>query len=217
MIRILIADADLANRERYRRLLESQASWQVCGIASTGQEALDLARDLSPQVAIIDLALPGMNGLEVVRQLRRTCPQTEIAVVTAHETDDLVRDLLVAGAQACLVERAAADHLVAAVEALAQHRAYLTPTVMDAVLEVYLAHGGGSKAATRPFLLLTAREREILQLLAEGRSNSAIAQLLSISVKTVETHRGTLMKKLGVSSLAELVRYAIRNRVTDDT
>jgi DNA-binding NarL/FixJ family response regulator len=133
-----------------------------------------------------------------------------------HETADLVRDLLGAGAQASLLRRDADDHVVAAVDALAHHRAYMTPTVMHIVLDVYLAHGGDGKPATRPFLLLTAREREILQLLAEGRSNSAIAHLLTISIKTVETHRGTLMKKLGLSSLAELVRYAIRNGVTDD-
>lgn len=217
MVRILIAESDDAGRERLRRLLARQLDWDVCGTASSGPEAIELARQLLPQVAVLDLALPELNGLEVVRRMKRLNPEIEILVLTAHETDDLVRDLLLAGAQACLVRSDAEAHLVAAVGALSEHRAYFTPTVAHAVLDVYLSQAEEGRQATRPFRLLTARERQILQLLAEGRSNSTIARLLAISVKTVETHRSTIMKKLGVSSLAELVRYAIRNRVTDDS
>jgi DNA-binding NarL/FixJ family response regulator len=217
MVRILIADGDDASRDRLRRLLDRNVDWRVCGEASTGREAIELALRLAPHVAILDLALPEMNGLEALRRIKRVRPDTEILVLTAHETEDLIRDLLTAGAQACLVKTEAPEHIAAAVAALAEHRPYLTPTVAHAVLDVFLAHGEAGKPSMRPFRVLTAREREILQLLAEGRSNSAISDVLAISVKTVETHRATIMRKLGVSSLAELVRYAIRNRVIDET
>jgi DNA-binding NarL/FixJ family response regulator len=216
MLRILLADGDDASRDRLRRLLDRNLDWRVCGEASTGREAVELALRLSPHVAILDLALPEMNGLEALRRIKRVRPDTEILVLTVHETEDLIRDLLTAGAQACLVKAEAAEHIAAAVDALAEHRPYLTPSVAHAVLDVFLAYGEAGKPSTRPFRVLTAREREILQLLAEGRSNSAISDVLTISVKTVETHRATIMKKLGVSSLAELVRYAIRNRVIDE-
>ncbi len=213
MLRILIADSDDASRERLRRLLEKQIEWRVCAAAVSGTQALELAVRESPQVAVLELALPGINGLEAIRRIKRLRPEIEILAVTAYETEDIIRDLLIAGAQACLLKSDIDEHLVKAVDALAQGRPYLTPTMMHAVLDVFLAERAEGDGAARPSALLTAREREILQLLAEGRNNSAISQLLEISVKTVETHRAAIMKKLGVSSLAELVRYAIRNGV----
>lgn len=215
-MRILIADGDDASRERLRRLIEKQVDWRVCAEAATGPEAVELARRLSPEVAVLNLGLPQMNGLEALRRIKQARPDTEILVLTAYATDDLIRDLLTAGSQACLLDTDAPEQIVAAIDALAEHRPYLTPTVAHAVLDVFLDHGAAANASGRPFRVLTAREREILQLLAEGRSNTAISALLAISVKTVETHRATIMKKLGVNSLAELVRYAIRNRVIDD-
>ena len=215
MIRILLAHGHAESRERLRQLLERQLGWRICGEASNGYQAVDLAVRLAPQVAVLDLALPEMNALEAVRRIRHAAPETEAIVLTAHETDDLVRDLLVAGAGACIATAGIDQHLVAAVDSLSQHRPYLTPTMMHAVLAAFLAHGETQTGTTRPYLVLTPREREILQLLAEGRSNASVSELLSISVKTVETHRATMMKKLGVGSLAELVRYAIRNRVVD--
>jgi DNA-binding NarL/FixJ family response regulator len=214
MLALLIAEADDARREHLRRTLERQVDWRVLGQAASGPEAVELALQLSPDVAIVHLALPGMNGLEVIRQIKRLQPDCEILALTAHQTDDLVRDVLVGGAQACLLIAEIPEHLVSAVDALGQHRPYLTPNVIRAVLDVFLARGG--TLSDGPALRLTAREREILQLLAEGRSNAAISELLEISVKTVETHRSMIMKRLGVSSLAELVRYAIRNRIIND-
>jgi DNA-binding NarL/FixJ family response regulator len=211
MLRILIADSNDASRERLRRLLEKQVEWRVCGAAVSGAQALELAIRLSPQVAVVDLALPGINGLEAIRRIKRARSDIEVLGITAYETEDIIRDLLIAGAQACLLKSDVDQHLVRAVDALAQGRPYLTPVMMRVVLDVFLAEReDGDK---RPSALLTAREREILQLLAEGRNNGAIAQLLKISVKTVETHRAAIMKKLGVNSLAKLVRYAIRNSV----
>jgi DNA-binding NarL/FixJ family response regulator len=216
MLRVLIADSDPASREQLRRLVEKQLDWRVCGAASSGPEAVELALGSSPHVAIVDLALRRIHGLNAVRRIKRLRPEIEILILMAHETDDLVRDLLVAGAQACLLRREVAEHLVAAVDALSRHQAYLTPRVTDAVLEVFLAHGEKQGEASRPFQLLTGREREILQLLAEGHTNGGIAGRLSISLKTVETHRSAIMKKIGAGSLAEVIRYALRNRVVED-
>jgi DNA-binding NarL/FixJ family response regulator len=216
MIRIVIADGDVANRERLRRLLGKHAEWQVCGEASTGPQAVELTLRVSPHVAILDLALPEMNGLEAVRRIKKMRPDTEVLVLTAHETEDLVRDLLIAGGKACLAKSATSDQIAAAVNSLAQHRPFLSPTAMHAVLDVFLTHRGQEDRTERPYLLLTPRECEILQLLAEGHSNLDISRLLTLRVKTVATHRATIMKKLGVRSLAELVRYAIRERVIDN-
>lgn len=213
MLRLIIAGGDDTRREELRRSIEKQADWRVCGQAATSAQTLELTLQLSPQIAIIDLALPGMHGLDVIRRIKRLRPECEILALIAYETDDLIRDLLIGGAQACVPIADAAEHLIPAVDALSQHRLYLTPKVMHALLDVFLAQGrSGPKSPATP---LKGRERKILQLLAEGRTNSAISDLLGISVKTVETHRALIMKRLGVNSLAELVRYAIRNHVID--
>ena len=213
MVRILIADDDVTVRTRLRRLLEKKRDWQVCGEAASGPQAIELALRLSPHVAVLDLAMPEINGLEATRQIRKALPDTEVLIFATHEADDLTRDLLSAGARGYLLKSDADEKIIAAVDALSQHRPYLTWKATRAVLDVYLKHGN---AGTRPFRILTAREREVLQLLAEGRGNTAISALLSISVKTVETHRAAIMKKLGISSLAELVRYAICNSVIEE-
>ena len=215
MLRILIADNNDSSRARLRAVLNQHLGWQVCAEASAGPEAVQLALALEPQVVILDLALPALNGLVAARQIKEARPDIEILALTSHETDDLIRDVLIAGAQACLPKTDAYEQVAAAVDALSQHRPYLTQRVANAVLNSFLA-GERNELAARPFRLLTAREREVLQLLAEGRSNADISKLLAITVKTVETHRATLMKKLGVSSLAELIRYAIRNSVIED-
>jgi len=215
MIGIVVAVNDTASRDRLRAILNQHLGWRVCGEASTGLEAVQLARDLKPQVVVLDLALPAVNGLAAARRIKEVSPETEILALTAHETDDIVRDVLVAGAQACLPWTNAAMHVPAAVDSLAKHRPYLTQRAAQAVLNAFLADEK-SAPPSRPFRLLTAREREILQLLAEGRTNAEISRLFGITVKTVETHRAALMKKLDVSSLAELIRYAIRYSVIDD-
>lgn len=196
-------------------MLEKNTGWRICGEASTGRQAVELALRLRPHVAILDLAMREVNGLEAARRINKALPGTEILVLTTHDAGDLARDVLRAGARGYLLRADAAENIVAAVEALSQHRPYLTWSATQAVLDAFLAHGAEAKSAGRPSGLLTAREREVLQLLAEGRSNGAIAARLLISVNTVETHRAAMMKKLGVRSLAELVRYAIRNQVID--
>lgn len=215
MLRILVADHSDVCRDRLRSILNQHLGWEVCGEASTGRQAVRLARALDPDIVVLDLALPEVNGLIAARQIKEANPDTEILVLMSHETDDLIRDVLTAGARACLPKDDAWEHVPAAVDALSQHRPYLTQKVVNAVLNSFLADGTNARA-TRPFRRLTPREREILQLLAEGRTNTEISKILSITVKTVETHRASLMKKLGVSSLAELIRYALRHSIIED-
>jgi DNA-binding NarL/FixJ family response regulator len=213
MVRILVATGDDTSRERLRSLLNRHVGWRVCAEASTGREAVEMALALTPEVVILDLALCEVNGLAAARQIKRGSPDSEILILTAHETDDLIRDVLIAGARACLPKANASLHLAAAVDSLSRHRPYLSPKMAHTVLNYFV--DGKDEPAPTPSRLLTARERQILQLLAEGRTNGEISKLLSIAVKTVETHRATLMRKLGVSSLAELVRYAIRNSIIE--
>ena len=210
MIRILLADDHDVVRRGLRALLEAQPGWQVVAEARTGREAVDLATEWRPDLAIIDLMMPEINGLEVTRRIRRDLPGTEVLIFTMYHSEQLMREALQAGARGYLLKSDAAERLVAAVAAVARHRPFFSDQVSEMLLEAFMrsaaeaGEGGGLEA-------LTAREREIVQLLAEGRGNREIAGTLAISVKTVETHRAAVMRKLGVTSLAELVRYAVRN------
>jgi DNA-binding NarL/FixJ family response regulator len=216
MIRILIADDHEMMRRGLRNVLEQHEGWEVVGEASNGRQAVDLARKTVPNVVVLDLSMPEMNGLEATRAIKKLLPQAEILVFTVHETEGLMRDVLSSGARGYLLKADASRHIIAAVEALAEHKPYFTWKVSKTMLDTYLMHGQSQQDGGAPaFNQLTAREREVIQLLAEGRSNKAVSALLGISVKTVETHRAAIMKKLGISSIAELVRYAIRNRVIE--
>lgn len=215
MLRILIADDHQMVRQGLRQLLDEHKDWQVCAEASTGREAVALTLKLCPQVVVLDLAMPELNGLEATRQIKKALPNTEVLIFTMHETEELTRDVLGAGARAYLLKSDASQQIVAAVEALAEHKPYFTWKVAKTMLDAYLKLGQAGSSAVPGFNQLTAREREIVQLLAEGRSNKAVSALLGISVKTVETHRAAVMKKLGINSIAELVRYAIRNSVIE--
>lgn len=208
MLRILLADDHDIVRRGLRDLLEEQPGWEVCGEAATGREALEHAIRLRPQVVVLDLMMPELNGLEAARQIRKALPTTEILVFTMHDSEDLVHAILSAGARGYVLKSDAARHLVSAVEALARRQPFFSSRVSATVLDGYLS--GGRVAPSRT---LTDREREIVQLLTEGRSNKEVATLLQISVKTVETHRAAIMRKLGVGSIVELVHYAIRNKL----
>jgi DNA-binding NarL/FixJ family response regulator len=212
MLRIMIADDHDMIRQGLRHLLEQHEDWQICAEASTGRQAVELAERTRPHVVVLDLAMPELNGLEVTRQIKKMLPDSEILIFTVHETEELTRDVLSAGALGYLVKSDAARHIVSAVEALSEHKPYFTWRVSKIMLDAYLLRG---EASTKMRPALTAREREIVQLLAEGRSNKAVSVVLGISVKTIETHRAAIMRKLGIGSIAELVRYAIRNKVID--
>ena len=208
MTRILIADDHDVVREGLRKLLEAQPNWEVVAEAPDGKEAILKAIETKPDIAVLDYALPLVNGIEVTRQIRARLPNTEILIFTMHDNETLVRELLDAGAHGYLLKTDAMSDLIAAIEALATHRPYFTSKVSEALLESFLT-------PNRPQSVLTNRERAVVQLIAEGHSNREIGELLNVSVKTVETHRGTIRRKLNISSSAGLVRYAIRNKLVE--
>jgi DNA-binding NarL/FixJ family response regulator len=214
MIRILLADDHEIVRRGLKALLMERPEWEVCGEAVTGREAVELAARLQPEIAIIDLMMPDLNGLETTRQIRLVSQRTQVLIFTMHHNESLVHDVLEAGARGYLLKTDAERHILAAVETLLRHQPFFSAQISETVLDGFLrsgSHGAGSAPVPR----LTPREREVVQLLAEGHRNKKIAQKLGISLKTVETHRTSLMRKIGVKSIVELVRYAVRNHLTE--
>jgi DNA-binding NarL/FixJ family response regulator len=209
-LRILIIDDHAVVRRGVRALLESQPGWEVAGEAATGREAVDLAKRLQPDIAIMDLSLPELNGLEATRQIRKESPRTEVLVLTMHHSEELARNVLQAGARGYVLKSDADQSLINAVDSLRQHKPFLTSTVTAFVLDDYVQRTEGEAAA---YTGVTPRERQIIQLLAEGRSNKETAAALGLSVKTVEAHRANIMRKLRLRSASDLVRYAVRNRI----
>lgn len=215
MIRILLADDHDVLRRGVRGLLEEQPGWEVCGEARNGREAVDLALRLQPDVAVLDLTMPELNGLEATRQIKKHLPDTEVLVFTMHHSEQLLHAVLAGGARGYVLKSDAARQLVAAVEAAVAHRPFLSTAVSAAAGEGVPRAWAGAAREASAFHVLSAREREIVQLLAEGQSSKVAAATLGISVKTVETHRATIMRKLGIRSVVELVRYAIRNQLVE--
>jgi DNA-binding NarL/FixJ family response regulator len=210
MTRILIADDHEVVRQGVRGLLEVRGDWTVCGEAATGREAVMKATELRPDVVVLDVAMPEMNGLEAARQIRRAVPSAKILVLTVHEIDQLAQEFIDAGVHGYLVKADTGRMLVEAVQTVLRGGKFFTPRLTEA------ADGSSpAPASTPPVKRLTRREREVLQLLAEGKSNKEIGTILHMSTKTAETHRARLMAKLGVHSIAELVRYAVRNKIID--
>ncbi len=198
-------------------MLESQANWEVVGEAVTGREAVDLAKTLMPQVAVIDVSMPELNGLEATRQILKALPQTEVLILPMHESEQVVREVLDAGARGYVLKSDAGRDLIAAVDALRQRRTFFSSRVSEMLLQNYLGRQERAPAAAPelPRNRLTAREREIVQLLAEGKTNKEVASALNISIKTAETHRTNIMNKLDLHSISELVRYAVRNNIVE--
>ena len=217
-MRIVIADDHRVVRAGLRALLEQAGDCQVCGEAGTGREAVTLAAELSPDVVVMDLAMPELNGLEATRQIARDSPRVAVLMLSASESEEVVRQVLTAGARGFVLKSDAAQDLVAAVKALCGGQPFFSPRVSDWLLKDYLRSGPAATAAIpeqKQASVLTAREREVLQLLAEGQSNKEVAAALGIGVKTAEAHRANLVRKLGMKSLPELVRYAIRNHIVE--
>lgn len=212
VLRILLADDHDVVRRGLRDLLIAHEGWEVCGEATDGRQAVEMAISLRPNIAILDLTMPQLNGLDATRQIRKAAPNTEILIFTMHESERLIREVLAAGARGYLLKSEASQQIVAAVEALAEHKPFFSWKASETMLESFLAAAAADqgRSTTDP---LTAREREIVQLLAEGSSSKKIASLLGISVKTVDTHRATIMRKLEAHSIVELVHYAIRNNL----
>lgn len=210
MSRILITDDHEVVRSGLRSILEAQDGWQVVAEARDGKEAISKALETKPDVAIIDYSLPIMNGVEATRQIRSRVPATEVLIFTMHDSDALIGELLHAGARAYLLKTDAQKHLISAVESLSAHRPYFTGKLSEKLLESFLAKDEPKTGAG-----LSPRERVVVQLIAEGHSNKQMSSILNLSIKTIETHRAAAMHKLGITSTAGLVRYAIRNKLVE--
>lgn len=221
MLRILIADDHELARRGIRAVLESHAGWEVCGEAKDGRETVELAVSLKPDVILLDIGMPNLNGLEAARQILAASPNVAILILTMHDSDTMVRDVLRAGARGFLLKSDAGRDLVSAVEALQLQRTFFTPRVSQMVLSGFLDRDKQDGAEIRKIEsrgdavgdVLTSREREVIQLLAEGKTSKEVAVALNLSVKTAETHRTNLMRKLGLHSVADLTRYAVRNGI----
>ena len=208
--RILIADDHDVIRRGVRGLLESRPNLQVVCEAANGREALIGARETNPDIAILDYSLPELNGYDLTVSLKRELPRIEILIYTMYDRESLILDVLRAGARGFILKSETEEHLFAAINALSIHRPYFSGGVSETLLEQFLKTKPQTALSS-----LTRREREIVQLIAEGKINKEIARLLDISVKTVETHRATAMHKLKLRTTAELVRYAVRNSIIE--
>jgi DNA-binding NarL/FixJ family response regulator len=205
MIRVLLADDHAMVRKGFRLILEAQPDMEIAGEAGNGREAVDLAEKLHPDVVVMDVAMPELNGIEATRRLAASSPHTRVLALSMHKDSVYVREILRAGARGYLLKDSIDTDLINAVRAVAKGDGYLSPGVSDAVLTDYRRH------VTDPLDLLTSREREVLQMIAESKTNKEIAVALNLSVYTVEAHRGKIMEKLNLHSTGELVRFAVRH------
>jgi len=213
--RILLADDHEVVRAGLRALLEEQQGWEVVAEAVDGRDAVEKATKLKPDVVVIDIAMPSLNGLEAVRQIVKAVPHCRVLVLTMYDSDPLIQQVLQAGARGYLLKSDAGRDLVSAIDALRRNKTFFTPKVSQMVLEGYLDKSPKEREpeSEAESLRLTSRQREIVQLLAEGKSSKEVAAVLGLSVKTAETHRANIMRKLDCHSVTELVRYAIRNHI----
>lgn len=212
--RVLIADDHEIVRQGVRHIVTRDLGWTVCGEANDGKEAVSLAEELAPDIAVLDLSMPHLSGLEATRQLRKRVPALEIVVFSGIETREIIHEIFEAGARSFIPKTEMSEHLALALRSAVLHKPYFPSKVAEVVFERYLTKVGQPVTPTpEGGLALTPREREIVQLLAEGKSNKEIGAALSVAVKTVETHRASVMRKLRVGSFAELVRYAVRNHL----
>lgn len=207
--RILLADDHAVVRNGFRMILAAQDDLEVVGEAANGREAVESAANLQPDVVVMDVTMPELNGIEATRRICESSPRTRVLALSMHKDSVYVREILRAGAKGYLLKDSSESDLLAAVRAVARGEGFLSPAIADAVLNDYRKH------VTNPLDLLTSREREVLQWIAEGKTNKEIAQGLNLSVYTVEAHRGRIMEKLNLHSTGELVRFAVRNGVID--
>jgi two-component system response regulator NreC len=208
-IRILLADDHAVVRKGFRMIVSAESDMEVVGEAANGRQAVEEAARLKPDVAVMDVTMPELNGIEATRRIAEVSPRTRVLALSMHKDAVYVREILRAGARGYLLKDSLDTDLLAAIRAVARGEGYLSPAVSDAVLNDYRRH------VTDPIDLLTSREREVLQLIAEGKTNKEIAASLRLSVYTVEAHRGRVMEKLNLHSTGELVRFAIRNGLID--
>jgi DNA-binding NarL/FixJ family response regulator len=208
MIRILLADDHNVVRKGLRKTLEEEPDWQVCGEASDGYEAVRLALELKPDIVVLDVAMPGLNGIEVTRKIKKALSDVEVLIFTMHDADEMILGAFAAGARGFVLKSNDELELVEAIKSISRHKPYFTNTASEALLDNLLRPSPKDS-------VLTDRERDVVQLLAEGKSNKEVASTLHISVKTAEAHRASIMRKLELNSIAQLVRYAIRNNIIE--
>jgi DNA-binding NarL/FixJ family response regulator len=209
VIRILLADDHVLVRQGFKMILSAQSDMQIVGEATNGREAVEQGEKLQPDVVLMDVTMPELNGIEATRRLVVASPRTRVLALSMHKDAVYVREILRAGARGYLLKDSADADLIAAVRSVAKGEGYLSPAVSDAVLTDYRRH------VTDPLDLLTTREREVLQMIAEGKTNKEIATTLNLSVYTIEAHRGRVMEKLNLHSTGELVRFALRSGLID--
>ena len=212
-IRVILADDHTILRDGIRALVDGQADMEVVGEAEDGQSAVKMAAKLLPDVVVMDIAMPLLNGLEATRQIQRDYPQVKVLILTMHENEEYIRQVLAAGALGYVLKDAAARDLLGAIRAVYQGEAVLSPAITRLVIEDYLRWG--EIRPTDASNGLTSREREVLQLIAEGYTNKEIAEILNLSVKTIQSHRTNLMNKLDLHDRGELIKYAIQKKIID--
>jgi len=213
-LRILIADDHAIARRGLKDLLSIGEGWTVCAEAATGREAVTLAEQHRPDIAVMDIVMPELNGLEATRKIRRLLPNTEVVILSLHYSDHLVQEVVDAGARAYVLKSDASKELLSAVKALANHQPYFTSSANEVLIRGLHNHDS-TESPVSIHMALSSREREIVQLLAEGKSSKEVAGALGISVKTADTHRANIMRKLRTHSVSELVRYAVKNHMIE--
>jgi DNA-binding NarL/FixJ family response regulator len=213
VVRILVADDHEVVRRGVCAILKSRAGWEICGEAADGREAVEKAGQLKPDVVILDLRMPGLNGLDATRQILRNNPQQRVLILTITDAEQMVGEALKAGARGFLLKSDAARDVTSAVEALLHNGTFFNARIGEMILDRYLHRSSEPSRKDSPTPTLTPREREVVQLVAEGQSTKEVAVTLGLSVKTAETHRSNIMRKLGLHCLSELVLYAVRNGI----
>lgn len=214
-LRILIADDHDLMRRGVKSLLQSHPGWEICAEAHTGREAVAKAEEFKPDIVIMDISMPELNGVEAARRIRKISPASEVLILSVHYSDQLIREILDAGVRGYMVKSDSDRDLIVAVETLATHKPFFTPRATEVILSNFSSGTPHSDPLELAGDRLTSREREIVQLLAEGKSSKEVASSLSISVKTAETHRANIMRKLQLHTVSELVRYAVRNQIIE--
>jgi DNA-binding NarL/FixJ family response regulator len=213
-VRILVADDHSVTRRGVRALLETKDGWRVCGEAATGSEAILKAKKLKPHVVVMDISMPEVDGLEATRQIHAEMPDVAVLMLTMHDSERVVRDVLAAGARGYVLKSDVDRNLILAIEALQRGKSFFSAKVTEIVVDGYLKNKSARPRATAPTATeLTPRQKEVVRHLAEGKANKEVAAALGISTKTVEAHRAEIMRKLQLDSFSDLVRYAVRERI----
>ena len=213
-VKLLVADDHKIFRQGIKKLLEEEPDLQVVGEAADGRETIKKATELKPDVILMDIAMANLNGLEATKQIKKVLPDVKVIMLTMHKNEEYVLQSFQAGASGYILKEGAVEELVSAIRSIHQDKSVLSPTISKTLIDAYLRKMETGKTET-PFDLLTDREREVLQLIAEGNTNREVAKLLFISVKTVEAHRAHIMQKLNIHEIAKLVKYAIQKGLVD--